>query len=116
MRDYQAEVIDLEREITELKTAQTKPGNSAFFQKTATLPAGSWNGSHTWTIQYEDVGNTDAPITYTNTLSNITLEPYDSDTNTQTLEFYLIGTATYASDQTIPVMSSRPIASITFNG
>ena len=44
INDIQTEIIDLERELTELKTAQTKPSNSQFFTDTAIFPAGSWSG------------------------------------------------------------------------
>lgn len=116
MRDYQAEVMDLEREITELKTAQTKPGNSAFFTGLAVLPGGTWTGAHTWTIQFEDVGDDTAPIVATDVNSLITFTPYDSATNTQNLEWFTDSWQWYLSEQPYIILSSRPIASITFNG
>lgn len=115
INDIQAEIIDLERELTELKTAQTKPSNTQFFTGTATLTAGSWSGSHKWTIQFEDVDDDTAPIVYTNSSNVISLEPYDSATNSQKLEWYS-ESAWFANDQKFIIMSSRPIASITFNG
>ena len=39
INDIQTEIIDLERELTELKTAQTKPSNTQFFNGTAIFPA-----------------------------------------------------------------------------
>lgn len=115
INDIQTEIIDLERELTELKTAQTKPSNSQFFTGTAIFPAGSWSGSHKWTIQFEDVGDDTAPIAYTNSSNVVSLEPYDSATNSQKLEWYS-ESAWFASDQKFFIMASRPIASITFNG
>lgn len=115
INDIQTEIIDLERELTELKTAQTKPSNTQFFTDTAIFPAGSWSGSHKWTIQFEDVGDDTAPIVYTNSSNVVSLEPYDSATNSQKLEWYN-ESAWFASDQPYIIMSSRPIASITFNG
>lgn len=112
---FQDELIDLEREIRDLKTAQTKPSNTQFYRATATLPAGTWSGSHEWTITFEDVGDTTAPIVYTNSSTYVSLEPYDSANNQQKLEWFSTS-AYYASDQTFIIMSSRPIASITFNG
>lgn len=116
MRDYQAEVMDLEREIAELKTAQTKPGNSAFFTNLAVLPAGTWTGAHTWTIKFEDVDDDTAPIVATDIDPLISFLPYDSATNMQQLEWFTTGSQWYASDQIHIVLSSRPIESITFNG
>ena len=115
INDIQTEIIELERELTELKTAQTKPSNSQFFTGTATLTAGSWSGSHKWTIQFQDVDDDTAPIVYTNSSNVISLEPYDSATNSQKLEWYS-ESAWFADDQKFIIMSSRPIASITFNG
>ena len=115
INDIQTEIIDLERELTELKTAQTKPSNTQFFTGTATLTAGSWSGSHKWTIQFQDVDDDTAPIVYTNSSNVVSLEPYDSATNSQKLEWYN-ESAWFADDQKFIIMSSRPIASITFNG
>lgn len=115
INDIQTEIIDLERELTELKTAQTKPSNSQFFTGIATLTAGSWGGSHKWTIQFQDVDDDAAPIVYTNSSNVVSLEPYDSATNSQKLEWYS-ESAWFADDQKFIIMASRPIASITFNG
>lgn len=115
MRDYQQEVLDLEREIKDLKTAQIKPSNSAFYPAVAVLPAGTWSGSHTWTIQYEDVGDDTAPITISSFDGFTSFQPYDAANNQQKLEWYSTS-ATFASNQTYIILSSRPIASITFNG
>lgn len=116
MRDYQAEIMDLEREIAELKTAQTKPGNSAFFTGLAFLPAGTWTGAHTWTIQFEDVEDDTAPIIATDVNSLISFLPYASATNTQQLEWFSPGSQWFLNDQQYIILSSRPIESITFNG
>ncbi len=115
IEDFQRELEELEREIRDLKTAQIKPSNSQFYRESATLPAGDWYGAHYWTINYEDVDDDTAPITYTNSLDGICLQPYDSATNTQRLEWYAEW-GSYASDQIFPIFSSRPIASVTFNG
>lgn len=115
INDIQTEIIDLERELTDLKTAQTKPSNTQFFTDTAIFPAGSWSGSHKWTIKFEDVDDDTAPIVYTNSSNVVSLEPYDSATNSQKLEWYS-ESAWSANDQKFIIMSSRPIASITFNG
>lgn len=110
MEDIQQQLIALKEEIRDLKTAQTTPGTSVLFSATGTLPAGSYDGAYTWTITYQNVGDTSAPITSFEHGSGFCLLPYDPVTNTQKIEMYANSLSTL--QDTLIVRSSRPIASI----
>lgn len=110
MEDLQAELEAIEREIRDLKTAQTMPGFATMHSAQATLPAGTYSGAYTWTITYEDVGSTDAPVTTANHGTGFCLLPYNSSTNTQKLEMFVSNMTTV--QDTIYIYSTRPIASV----
>ena len=110
--NFQVELIEIKREIRDLKTAQTLPSWFSMNNANAPVPAGTYSGPHTWTIHYEDVGDTNTPITSVAYDTGTTLLPYDASTNTQKIEWSPIGTTVYVAT-TFHVASSRPIASIT---
>lgn len=113
MQDIQAQIIDFERELRDLKTAQTIPGYISMNRSSGTIPARTYNGTYTWTIHYEDVGDTNPPITMLNTYATgDTLLPYDQSTNTQKYEMHRTNETIYVAT-TFTVISSRPISSIT---
>lgn len=112
MENLQAELIAIKNEIRDLKTAQTMPGYSKMYTSTAVLPAGTYSGTYTWTIRYEDVGSNDAPITAMQHGDAFTLLPYNASTNTQKIEMALMGSSTSSLQDLIRVYSSRPITAI----
>ena len=111
MEDIQAELATLKQDIRDLKTSQLLPGLSQMQSANAILPAGDYNGVYTWTIYFEDVGNNNAPLVYTNPGEGFSLLPYDSNTNTQKLEWYRPGGYDWPYDE-LPIYSNRPISSI----
>lgn len=113
MDNIQQEIIALEQEIRDLKTAQVLAGYSTMKRKTKNFPAGTYSGTYTWTIHYEDVGDTNAPITYLYYGASWSLRPYDSGTNTQKVELYADPSEYWGGDPMFIVASSRDISSIT---
>lgn len=107
----QQELIEAKREIAELKTAQTQPSTFTLHRGTGTLPAGTYSGTYTWTIYYEDVGDTNAPITSFSHGSGWSLRPYNSTTNTQQIEMHVSDLTTV--DDILYAYSTRPITAIT---
>lgn len=113
MQDIQDQLIEFEREIRDLKTAQAIPGYVSMNRATGTIPARTYSGTFTWTIHYEDVGDTNAPITMLNaTQTGDTLLQYDPATNTQKFEMHRTNETVYVA-ATFTVISTRTIASIT---
>lgn len=110
MDNMQAELATLTRDIRDLKTAQTQPGTSTLYRFLKAISTGTYNGVYTATIQYEDVGSSDAPITVFTKGTNWTLWPYDAATNTQRIEWF--ADDQYTSGDNMLVKSTRPIASI----
>lgn len=113
MDNIQQEIIALEKEIRDLKTAQVIAGNSTMKRKTTHFPVGTYSGTYTWTIQYEDANDTNAPITYLYYSGNWSLRPYDSATNTQKIEYYVYGSEYWGGDPMFIISSTRGIQSIT---
>ena len=104
----------LKRDILELKTAQTMPSTFTASGKSGTIAAGRYTrGFYFWKIQYQDVGDTNAPVTIFDWGSGWILRPYDPATNSQQIEFYSDDTTTEYTTSTFWLESSRPIASIT---
>lgn len=111
--DFQERFNQIQCEIRDLKTAQAIPGFVAFNTATGQIPAQTYSGTYTWTIQYEDVSDTNAPITVLAAPgSGDTLLEYDPDTNTQKFEMHRTNETVYVAT-IFRVISSRPIASIT---
>ena len=108
----QQELIDLKREIRDLKTAQTVPSIMKFSMATFTIPQNLADGFYYWTIRYDDSENTTTPITFDDSFLFV-LENYDPITNTQKIPFESVN-GTYAGE-TLTILSTRPIASITFD-
>ena len=113
MDNIQQEIIDLEREIRDLKTAQVLAGLSRMWRESHNIPTGTYSGTYTWTIHYEDVGDTNAPITYLYYTDAWSLRKYDSATNTQKVELYADPSEYWGGDAIFIVASSRKISSIT---
>lgn len=112
MRNIQDEIIDIERELRDLKTAQPIPGVIQLYTASGIVPAQTYAGAYTWTIHYEDVGDTDAPITQLGGIDNSTLLAYDPATNTQKVE-YAPTSATIYQQTSFQIRTSRPVTSIT---
>lgn len=111
--DIQQKIITAEQELRDLKTAQAIPGYVSMNRSTGTIPARTYSGTYTWTIHYEDVGDTNPPITMLNTYATgDTLLPYDPSTNTQKFEMHRTNETVYVAT-TFTVISTRTIASIT---
>lgn len=109
--DLQAEFMRLKQEIRDLKTAQTQPSTFTLNRERVEVPAGTYSGTYTWTVQYEDVGDTNAPITSYDAGSGWSLRPYNSTTNTQKVELHVSNMTTTATFYYI--YSTRPMASVT---
>lgn len=108
----QKELLSLNREILALKTGQKKPGTSTMYSKSVTIPAGDYDGLYSFTISYEDVGDSTAPITTTWYGSGWCLLNYNSANNSQKVEWIVSNTSLGAS-QTVYAYSTRPIRSFT---
>lgn len=111
MNDLQEEIIKLKEDIRDLKTAQFLPGIFQMQHALAILPTGDYNGVYTWTIYYEDVGSSNAPLTYSNPGEGFSLLPYDAENNTQKLEWYIASGYDWPYDE-LDIYSSRPITSV----
>ena len=109
--DLQAELIRLKQEIRDLKTSQDLPGYSRMYEAEAVLPAGDYDGVYAWTIYFEDSPFDDAPLVYSNPGEGFSLLPYDSNANTQKIEWYRPNGYDWPSS-TFMVYSSKPITSI----
>lgn len=113
MKDIQEQIIEFEREIRDLKTAQAIPGYISMHRKSGTIPARTYSGTYTWTIQYEDVGDTNAPVSLINAAgTGDTLLAYDANTNTQKFEMHRTNETVYVATS-FTIISTRPITSIT---
>ena len=111
MENLQTELINLKREIHELKTCQPLPGNSKMFSAIFVEPAGSFDGIYTWTLTFDDASDTNAPIVIIDQGVNMVLLAYDSATNTQKIEYY--ANDVYSSfAQNHIVYSTRPIIDV----
>lgn len=113
MENIQQEIISLEQEIRDLKIAQVYAGYTKMKRIITHFPAGTYSGIYTWTIHYEDVGNTDAPITYLYGGEGWSLRFYGSETNTQKVELYADPSQYFGGDPMFGVASTRGISSIT---
>lgn len=109
MEDLQAQLIELKREILDLKTSQTLPGYSRMFKGTFVEPAGSYDGIYTWTITFEDSEDKNAPILFLD--SGWGLLKYDATTNTQKIEYFAVNVSSSFS-QNHRFYSTRPIKSV----
>lgn len=107
------DIINLKREIRDLKTAQTKPSIMKFHSKDFTVPQNITKGFHYWTIHYEASENPTNPIT-NDSYFMLVFEFYDPITNTQRIVIDVPYDGTYGGD-TYSVFSTRPIASITMD-
>lgn len=110
MENIQNELARLKQEIRDLKTAQTTPGTSTLYVGIATLPAGTYKGAYTWTINYISDGQIETPITTMQHGSGFCLLPYNPSTNKQKLEM-MVDDLTTVQDS-IYVYSTKPIVSI----
>lgn len=112
-KDIQSVIIEAEREILELKTAQAIPGYVSMNRATGTIPARTYSGTYTWTIHYEDVGDTNPPIAMLHSIqTGNALLPYDPATNTQKYEMHRVNETVYVATS-FTVISTRRIISIT---
>lgn len=107
---FQDEIIKLKREIRDLKTAQLLPSVLRKYHADGEIPAQSYSGVYTWTIQFEDVGDTETPLVYSDPGYNFL--PYDPITNSQKIE-WATTSSTCQEPGSIPIESSRPIISVT---
>lgn len=107
----QQELIDLKREILDLKTAKVSPSIMFFYSAAFTIPQNITKGFHYWTIHFEESENATDPITYDNFFLFM-LEFYDSGTNTQKIVIDISADGVYGGE-TYTIYSTRPILSIT---
>lgn len=108
---FQKDMERLREDIRDLKTAQTKPSIITTYSGYGTIQTGYYSeGLWRWRIDYEDDGNTSAPITVVGT--PYALRPYQSGSNTQIIEYFSDGETVY-TQYIISAESTRPIASIT---
>lgn len=103
-------LINMKREILELKTAQTRPATFQTYHASAQMAAGQYGGFYFWRITYQDVGDTNAPLTYTE-FGSEALRLYNAGDNTQELEIYYDSKALQAPES-FRVFSTRPIQKI----
>ena len=115
--DLDKKLKEFEREILALKTAQLLPAYLNTFEYKAEYPAMTYNAGqiYTWTIYYKNVGDTNAPLTYSSYISSdYALLPYNSATNSQVFEYTSLGETLYVTT-TITFKSSRPIDRVVRN-
>lgn len=108
----QQELIDLKREIRDLKTAKICPSIMKFSMATFTIPQNLQDGFYYWTIHYDDSENATMPITFDDSFLFV-LENYDPITNTQKIPFEIANGAFLGESFTI--LSTRSITSITMD-
>lgn len=109
----QSEFKALQRDILELKTAQTKPSTFSMKHTDGDIAAGRYtHGFYYWRIHYTDVGDTNAPLTFFQYDQNWSLRTYNATNNTQDIEAFSNGTTTFFVATTFRVYSSRPISYI----
>lgn len=111
MDDIQQELIALKNEIRDLKTAQAIPSKLKTYWKAVVIPAGTYSGVYTWTIQYADQDTENEPLVYVQNDMNVL--PLRSD-NTQLIEWTTLS-VTYYSQGLFIVYSSKPIYDINSN-
>lgn len=101
----------LREDIRDLKTAQTKPSIITTYYGEGDVQTGYYSeGLWRWRINYEDDGNTSAPITMT--YNEYVLRPYQSGPNTQIIEKFIPSPGGQQTAAKVFVASTRPIASI----
>ena len=108
MDNIQQELIALKEEIRDLKTAQTIPSVLKTYHSIIVLPAGSYSGVYTWTIQFADHDSTNAPLVYVSSWMSVL--PFRND-NTIQVEWYTLG-GWNRDPQHFDVYSSKPIYDI----
>lgn len=118
-QDFASRLVELERELRDLKTARLLPSNMSTYTKSFTVSSNAQKGQ-TWTIQYKSGGVSDAPISqimfeesasldiWSNTF---TLLEYNSSNFTQKIQMTYRTPAFVAP--TLTVSSTREIVSIT---
>lgn len=108
----QNDIKALQRDILELKTAQTKPAWTAMNAKTLTIAAGRYSGDYYWRITFKDVGDTNPPIVDLSA-GLMYLRPYDQGTNTQLVELSTgANDVRFESADSFEIFSTRPIQKI----
>lgn len=111
MENIQQELINLKREILELKTWQPLPGTSRMYSAQFLEPAGNLDGIYVWTLTFEDSNDTNAPIVIIDQGVNLVLLPYNQSANTQKIEYF--ANEVYSSfDQYHTVYSTRKIIDV----
>lgn len=104
-------MINIERDIRELKTAQPRPSTFTTHIKEGKIAAGRYDGFYFWRIHYQDVGDTNAPITTFAHGSGFCLREYNQADNTQDIELWA-NNLSENFDEFMYAESSRPITLI----
>lgn len=109
--NFSQKIIELQREVRDLKTASKIPAIFKTYRARYEIPARSYAQGETWTIKFQDVGDTNAPIVMLDTTGQQCLLSYDIGSNTMKIEEVAAPTIYVATFSY--VSSSRPIESIT---
>ena len=101
------EIKELGREILELKTAKTIPGDLQMHSGTLNIAAGKYTGIHRWRITFEDDNDTNPPIVtgYTNNFTKY-------NATNRTMECFGLDLGQYDDDSTAQILASRGISKI----
>lgn len=111
MENLQQEIIKLQEEIRDLKTAQAIPSTLKTYSEEVIIPIGDYDGVYTWTITFEDTNDPNPPLVYVQSTYNPL--PYRND-NTMQIEWVAVNQHLYSTDR-FTVYSSRPIHDINRN-
>lgn len=112
--NYSEKMKRIKEEIRDLKTSQLTQSSSKASVVTGKIPINLPQGSNTWTITYEPLGDEAEPLLEVpnSAYFQIAVLNYDQATNTQRLQRYQRQAETRALEDTFIVVSSRPIKSI----
>lgn len=111
--DIQQKLMELKREIRDLKTAKAIPSTIHFYRKTLQIPAGSYSNLKV-TVHYASDDSGSEPILFYYSSGVMLARPYDPVSNTQLIEIQ--GDITYYSYSAPEIAySNREIISMTYS-
>lgn len=104
----QDEIINMKRELLELKTAKTIPAYINMYTGTVTRAAGIYNGIYRWRIYFQDVDDTEPPIVAG---AGSLFSKYDATNNTMDIFEDYTGwqATTWSTTESYQINSTRPI-------
>lgn len=113
--DFAQRLNRIKTDIRDLKTAQLIQSDSAASIARGTIPETVQAGSYEWLIEYEDDGETTAPLVSlpNSNYYSLAICDYDPNTNTQIIQFFWPIYEEFSIPRNFFLVTSRHIRSFT---